>query len=631
MADKVFLSTTEIYNFYKEHTFTAHAAIRENSQDYNAVLKDLKTLWRGLKDKEQQVYDSLDLDTKDVHGLQKKFDALNHSGLKSFANDYYLKYIENNPYINKALQWANESSRNYIAIIRDYALERIDTKVLTYLKENDQDPYAVGGYISGAMRALEVSLRELWGTKSFDRRGKYVEHFKQYMRRYIKEKDAKLTQTLETDLKQNTREIEAEISALQKNPKFLNQAVIKIKKEYHIDDSPIYKSTIDMPLKEKNFTNSTQQLVYYYPYIGPKDFYDELVDDLDNWDRFVQHIQTVASSSLISSSLIRNIMETVGPRYFCVSNMAGLKGKLGELQAALIMGAIFGEKNIEITGHWKNEYKANKAELGADIILNNEFGIQVKNYHANSEDKNAYSSFQKDVTVKEVLQRIRKNGASIDAENLETVLGMMAFNQPADNAEEYISSITDKINPNSVTDFRKKYAEYLGFYNRNLKEHATGQRTRSTSIFIRSILAHNLNSFFTLDENYKSFVGPEDEKVIKEGSYTNVFYLMGGKTLIPTSRIIAKIIKNLQMIITMFAADHGDREQFYHFGYNFDPSKSPQKWSYSLAWGDSFAPNPPNISNAPSVLSVIGSMNLNINLQIYVSSLLNDDLDNIKI
>lgn len=353
-------------------------------------------------------------------------------------------------------------------------------------------------------------------------------------------------------------------------------------------------------IDEDEIAKGELSLFSYYPYYN---LYDEtqkrLAADRNGpvWKNFKEHIKNYLSGiPMLSPSLIDNVLEQYGPTAFFQYEHSGVKGILGELQAALIFTALTGHPVIP-TGDAQNKLSTNKGKLGADILLDPQTGIQVKNYTGYKEG----SGFHLNGNLKwnEVQSRV---GRAPDFEAVEEYLTVTSYNKRYKFAKG---------------DAPGKYNQVMNNINR-----ASGTVKRA----IEAVLASNLGAFIRLEEKYSIF----DDTI--QDSYRNLFYVFHGDTIIPISYVLKSL---LEKILGLEKAIMGNKRiERFSFTANVSsytgPTYGPDspEWSLSDFYFEYGLPSaflrderqgPPR--ERVSMQEVLSKIGLHYNLNIYLGDL----------
>ena len=215
-------------------------------------------------------------------------------------------------------------------------------------------------------------------------------------------------------------------------------------------------------------------------------------------------------------------------------------GIMGELHAMVFFLVFTGKNNPRYTGH---DFTESGKKLSVDVALE-AFGVQVKNYkgYNNGEGYNINET----LTWSQLAER-----------NI----------YPLDNIEHYY--VTQAFNkPNYSYRKLDTFKEYVSFYNNFLN-----QKNGSANNLINALFAYNIEKLIPL-ETSKEMSGMESLESFKPGS---VFWLFGGKTILPSSAILealrARLIEFREQLIMK------NKTTFNNFRVNVSGSYHGKKWN----------------------------------------------------
>jgi hypothetical protein len=179
------------------------------------------------------------------------------------------------------------------------------------------------------------------------------------------------------------------------------------------------------------------------------------------------------------------------------NSSADIIGILGELQSIAILRLITGdERKVTFLGH---EVNKDGQKIGIDVALE-EIGFQIKNYAIHGSDGSKNIQLSGDYTLKNFLEQVRNSLNGIDTDSLKQFYAVSAYH----------ISVAREFNP-----LRKAMD--------------TIQKDRLPSLYhgaIADLLP--IKEISWVDKNTKEMIG----------SGYNVFYLIGGKYIVPISKII---------------------------------------------------------------------------------------------
>ena len=379
------------------------------------------------------------------------------------------------------------------------------------------------------------------------RRNNYAyENFVEAFKRYINSSINKTSKDAQRDYKK-IKDSEF-FSRILLNEKF----ILRSEQKTIVD-----QSQIDLPIgSDQNAGKDTNSQVFeYYPYIFPSaSERPPWAFQRDNtWNKFKTAVRAIAH--LQDPNIVDSIMESVGPEFFHVYDYNGLKGKLGELQAALVFGTLLYSKTSGVADATRiirisaTELEAgdlrNSKFLGADVLIKNQYGIQVKNWTPNQENQNAYKQFSDTLewtTFKSYLQD------APDLEEFDKFLSILAFNRVARTPPGYLEDQDE----DDIEKFNMYKEGYRTFYNR-MKAPTSPMHSA-----FNSLLAANLNAFMALEGSYFDEIGQKQ-------NYQNIFYLISGDTIVPVSNILNVLIKRIRTIVENLRNKQASARQFFNF------------------------------------------------------------------
>lgn len=275
--------------------------------------------------------------------------------------------------------------------------------------------------------------------------------------------------------------------------------------------------------------NTSKDSFNFYPYFNLSlEEQNEAQNDINTWNVFVQKVSSLVDHKY--SSFIEDAMSYFSIKDFFQYDINGIIGIFGEVQAlAILMYLLPQDRNtyFRAAGNIPNELKDNQ-KLGADILLDDIYGIQVKNYQGYS---TGYR-LQKDFTAHEVINRL----TSPQKQDLGSYLAIISYNRPLIQK----SLLEDAIYSNIEYYDQKALAEYTKYYHMLTKKEASVHSTMKT------IILSDIKAFWTFEEMFKASMAGTDSKL--EGTYHNVFWFFGGKKLIASSQIFNLLAKRVEQL-----------------------------------------------------------------------------------
>lgn len=300
-----------------------------------------------------------------------------------------------------------------------------------------------------------------------------------------------------------------------------------------------HHSTWEMQFDPNDYTDAISPLspLHYYPYFDLTPEQQEKAIKLSKegkevWLNFKKHISLVANNQYLDAPSIENIMDNLHPSYFIKNDLNGVIGVLGELQMLLIAHALSSAKSIKFTGPLRNKLTSNKAELGADILLNNTIGIQVKNYRGVNLKQDHLYQLRKSFTWETLEEKLK---GSPELHSLEDYYTALCYNQPVSGAS---------------SDYQHLYS-------------ALSTKSGGMYVMTQSFFAANIDKFLTFREAYQ-LLYPNEEIEEDISGYANAFFIFGGEIIIPTSYIIRLLIDRLKKLRNQLQ-NNLDTESLYSF------------------------------------------------------------------
>lgn len=221
----------------------------------------------------------------------------------------------------------------------------------------------------------------------------------------------------------------------------------------------------------------------------------------------------------VIQTIVNYVATTDNYAFFVGENDKLITGLLGEIQAlcylACLNGGTFDPKSKQI--QWAATQKLAGQEYHADIILNQAYGIQVKNTTKDIVDK---IDFLKNKHLKTILDELVAMGR-LEKTEANTIIDIFAtryFNIP------YLHSSTNYSQLESVVDSPSKNSEYVGVWNKLTK-------------YIQ--IAEKIFKFLF---DYFMYIGVGNASKNERG---NVLFFLGGNVVLLASEICLSLINEI--------------------------------------------------------------------------------------
>lgn len=560
MDGKVFITSKEVIDFVDNFSLSRRG-FQSDAEIFRTLLDELKMKQAMFYTIEKQAYKALNV--SGIQELQKKIDDLNNSGLFQFQATYLNKAG------NLLSKFASVDDNEIAEVI---ANEIADSPELQLMNEE-----AALNLVKEKLEEIVTKQRNLRTPTSSRKRRHYVRKGSKGFEGlaaaiYAKVQGKKIGEvTIPTAYK---KELKGYVNNIQEKPEGFMW-------EIDFNDVPA-------PLEGASMS--------YYPYFGlTKEQRAEALDlssgskGAETWANFKKHICEVAANTVISNTTINIAMDYLGPAAFIKTDVAGVQGILGELQMLLIAMYLIGDKSHVVmpSGQLRNELTKNRAELGADVLIDSTIGIQVKNYkgYLTEEGHRGFHLKTKPISWDTLVERFYFD----DISDIGTYFAARCYNAP--------------LKGTPPPELANSLPAYRHFY-----ENKLNNKTGSLNLAINSFFAANMDKFLTLVEAYEiasTGLNPAIENDL-EGGYLNAFFIFGGEKLIPTSRLLKALINRIEMLYqTLTGRGHGDVVNFSN------------SISYS---GDVWAPRE-EIGSYPSMASVLSNIKISTSLNIFLSDL----------
>lgn len=261
----------------------------------------------------------------------------------------------------------------------------------------------------------------------------------------------------------------------------------------------------------------------YYPYFKlTKDQKTQAVSTEGDliWDNFKQQLKALAAPEMrrgIDDILSSGIMVRED---FFADTPAQIKGVLGELATIAIFSTL-SPSSIQYVGNVLNN-KGKK--IGVDVVLGGA-GIQVKNYSGYDTEKGDWGfwSSQESIGLNTFLEKLEAGGGEngrMAALTLGDWYTVRAFHVRATSDEQ------EDEGKHTFIPTQKR----LEIYDRRVKDFLQGY----------------INAFLPIEELSADML-KDGQKLINDGNnFQNLFYFVGGKTLMPVSKILTRYLKYME-------------------------------------------------------------------------------------
>lgn len=247
---------------------------------------------------------------------------------------------------------------------------------------------------------------------------------------------------------------------------------------------------------------NTVPTMNYYPYynLTPQQK-AEAMSDATTWATFKRKISSLAPQY---SSRIYTFMEQIGKEPFFAASPANIQGIMGELGAMVMLSVLAPGLPVTYTGNLLNQYDSMKGQqLGVDVFLD-DIGFQVKNY-------TGYGV-----------------GGSPTGINLRGEYTLDNFADKIEGASEDVREI-----------------EVLNYFHVQVSSDFSGIRGAIDAIHenLNHLYAGSIDQFMPFQQTVQLLQnGPIETQ-------RNLFYLIGGTKIIPTSKIINAYCIQLERVL----------------------------------------------------------------------------------
>lgn len=524
MNGQVLVMAGDILDFLRRNNFSRGGGKRYHT--FDKIINDLKTRIRTYENLERDFYNLYKI--KDLKDFQSKIDKINESGLMNFSAralsnsslfKHNLQQITNETFLDAFAEFIlSSNNQKDLNFITDETIPSIVEDCVDYFLNNTNEDKNINA----------IRSQQLHNTASVQ-----GANFRLQLGKLI---------ALLPGGKTNS------------SLKFLST----YKKEIAISLGIQPNSTWNYEVEVPDELDSSFDPDAFYPYFNltPDEAAEAAALNTEKsryaWSHFKEYLKSLISISIPD---FEGILNKFGPASFIKNNTNGVQGILGEVQMALILNQL----GIDAmpTGFRRNLLSENQAELGADLLLQvgaKQLGFQVKNYKGYGAAQAHGYHLTQDLNWSTLEKRIKKNAGDNKLESLGEFFAIRAFNQP-------ITRDKNDVQPR---------IDYPQFYKDKIESQTTNMNNAANAYF-----AENWDSFITLQEAYK-FMTEEAQEFA--GSYNNVFFFFGGKTLVPTSYLYKLI---LQRVITFInAVENKEPTNFLNFRSRIDIEGAPVYQKY---------------------------------------------------
>ena len=330
---------------------------------------------------------------------------------------------------------------------------------------------------------------------------------------------------------------------------------------------------IDFTLQAPSFPTSLPVEVKGFPYYNLTPADRALANEnnpVSNyiWESFQDYM---SNGSRYENEIKKAMNDLMGRKAFINSggSIGDVIGIIGELHAMVFFLVFTGKTNPRYTGHDLTE---SGKKLSVDIALE-AFGIQVKNYKGYEGENGKGYNLNETLTWKQLDDRKV---------------------YPLDSIEHYY--VTQAFNkPNYSYKNLDTFKEYVSFYNNFLN-----QKNGSANNLINALFASNIEKLIPL-ETSEEMGGIEAMDSFKPGS---VFWLFGGKTIIPSSAILEALRARLTEFREQLVMKN--KTTFNNFRVNVSGSYHGKKW-------DNFKKAPDGVTYN-KILEELNGIRFNLNI-----------------
>lgn len=349
-----------------------------------------------------------------------------------------------------------------------------------------------------------------------------------------------------------------------------------------------------------------ERTLSYYPYY--KLTAEEKVKAETNgeiWNDFKNQLCYLIDNAGLKATA-RKVLDNglMTPKDFFVSSYGELVGVLGEFQALVLFGSIevVGSKDgfLKYTGNYLTQKEHQKIDI--DILLGNA-GVQVKNYAMYGNDAGAW---------------LRKGNIQ-----LKTLLSRIAEAAPNDNfiqtMADYYTMRAYHVNGGQDADFKEPLGKMKTADNR-----------------IKNLWQGYINNYLALNVyNEVALNASDNAPTVDLGGAQNLFYMIGGKKIVPISKIIGAYIKYINTLLAdpgqnrralvvdrAYSKDGDTYANFYKLWHKFNPT--PEEVQKKIDYLHKFSGGQ-GYKNVYDGIYMVSKVNLNMN---YILKEIQKDLKN---
>ena len=335
----------------------------------------------------------------------------------------------------------------------------------------------------------------------------------------------------------------------------------------------------------------------FYPYFGlSEEEKAEASKDMATWANFTKNLCSLVPQY---GPYVEIALQKFTPSDFFQYDMNGVVGILGEVQAMAMLLALLPNDSaacFRAAGNLKNELAGN-AKLGTDILIDELYGIQIKNYRGYPATGGAKGyRLTRDLTASELISRL----TSSQKDDLGSYLAITSYNLPFKDVQ-----------------YLKRMGWYDAVYQKSLKQYESyfnSLKAKGGSVFstIKALIAADVDKFWTFTELYWATMEETDDALL--GGYNNVFWFFGGQTLVASSQIFNLLAARIEQLSAKLGGK--DKAVLDNFYVTFSDANSIF-WRPTEKEGDDL--RGPDIS-ADTILSHI---NVHLSLNIYLEDIKN--------
>lgn len=557
MSNQVFLWAADVYHFIKNYAFS-RGGVKNYPDVFNQMLSDLEAMESHYLVAEKQAYDMFQV--SGLKELQQKIDLLNQSSLMSFSANVFnlsslskqFKTITATDIQQALIKYIND---NPGSVVQDAANDKV-------LEVTDQLLNQLKNYMDVARQNRSSNQKEV--------KKHYLKIELQKILNYIPKgsSNLKISSTYRKDL----------IGFLQEKSNSLMQSTWEM----------------EVPIDNPNSTNDVVGFSYY-PYYGLTEEEVKIALNLNSeqgrvtWEQFKSYICNFVGN-ILSPVKINSMLDWLGPKAFIVYDKSGVQGILGELQM-IFMSLVLTNSDVLPSGNLRNALAKNHAQLGTDILLGPNLGIQVKNY----------STFHGGYWLKKTLawETLEEKITSMSLQSIKEYLATVSFNKPYTRGQTAISN-----DPH--------LQEYINFY-----DNMISAKKGSLNSSLNSFFATQAAFLFGWSDLYQLMNADGQLLMETQETYDQAFYIFGGKTIVPISKIVHLLKIRVEKLITELSNGLKATRGNFFVGQIY----SGPTWSWDAQAQGSKYPL--------TIDDVMKHLNLKFSLNVYLDDLGLDSIDSI--